>query len=238
MKALTHLQMPLVVSWRGLLLALLLFALVSAAAGGITAYWILSRYSLQMPLRAQALQVRLPEQLPVEVEIFPPALDDPALRQAANLQVLPIHIDERFKTVVRVDTRLPIRMNVPYKGDIPVDITLPLKTKVRTRVLGINMELPVEGEIPLRFRLPVDLLIPIEQTLPMKLDLPVETRINQIVHVKIPTRQAARITLQEPSLDVILEKGEIAVPLSWLSLVRDGGMGEETRLGPLAYPPQ
>ncbi|MGH8458413.1 MAG: hypothetical protein ACRESV_03600, partial [Nevskiales bacterium] len=152
------------------------------------------------------------------------------------LREFPVRVNDSFRTVVRVDTRVPIRMNVPFRGQVPVDLTLPLKTRVRTRVLGVNMELPIEGEIPLRFSLPVDLSIPIDQTVPMKFDLPVNTHIDQMVNVKVQTQQAARIRLRESTLPVALQAGEIAVPLSWLSLTAPADNGEATRLGPLARP--
>jgi len=98
------------------------------------------------------------------------------------------------------------------------------------------MELPVEGEIPLRFSLPVDLLIPIDQTVPMKFDLPVNTHINQLVKVQVQTQQAARISLRDPTMPVTLQAGEIAVPLSWLSLVGPENNGPPSRLGPLQPP--
>lgn len=222
--------------WRSLLLALALFAVISAATGAGVAYWILMRYTLHLPLQTQRLNVILPEQLPVEVEILSQdevtaTGDDIALRE------FPVQINDYFKTVVRVDTQLPIRMTVPFHGEVPVNLTLPLDTKVKTRVLGINMELPIKGEIPLRFNLPVDLLIPIDQTLPMKFDLPVNTHINQMVNVKVRTQQAARIRLRDPNLAVTVQEGEISVPLSWLSLVAPASNGEAQQLGPLARPP-
>jgi hypothetical protein len=223
------------VSWRSLLLMLALFALVSATAGAGAAYWILMRYTLHLPMETQRLNVLLPEHLPVDVEILPQ--DAAAVTDAATLREFPVHIDDTFKTVVRVDTRVPVRMTVPFQGVVPVNMTLPLNTKVKTRVLGVNMELPIEGEIPLRFSLPVDLSVQIDQTLPMKFDLPVNTRINQRVNVKVQTQQAARIRLRDPRLPVTLQEGEIAVPLSWLSLTALPDNDEATRLGPLARPP-
>lgn len=227
-----------VVHWRGLLFALSLFALLSAAAGAGMAYWVVARYTLHMPLQTQALKVRLPTQLPVQVELLPPGGDGAAAPAATELREFPIYIDENFRTVVRVDTRVPIRMDVPFKGEVPVNITLPLNTRIRTRVLGINMELPIEGEVPLRFNLPVDLMIPINQNVRMKFDLPVNTRINQSVNVKMPTQQAARISLHDPSLNISMERSEITVPLSWLSLVENSGREEVLQLGPLVMPPQ
>lgn len=223
------------VSWRSLLLMLALFALVSATAGAGAAYWILMRYTLHLPMETQRLNVLLPEHLPVDVEIL--QQDAAVVTDAATLREFPVHIDDTFKTVVRVDTRVPVRMTVPFQGVVPVNMTLPLNTKIKTRVLGVNMELPIEGEIPLRFSLPVDLSVQIDQTLPMKFDLPVNTRINQRVNVKVQTQQAARIRLRDPRLPVTLQEGEIAVPLSWLSLTALPDNDEATRLGPLARPP-
>lgn len=222
--------------WRGLLLTFALFAVISAAAGAGAAYWVMLRYTLHLPLDTQRLQVRLPEQLPVEVEILPqetPGADTESL----PLREFPVRISDNFKTVVRVDTRVPVRMKVPFHGEVPVNITVPVNTRVRTRVLGISMELPIEGQIPLQFRLPVDLVIPIDQILPMKFDLPVSTRIDQTVNVRVQARQAARIRMHDPSLSVTLQGGEFAVPLSWLSLTAPADNGDPSRLGPLAQPP-
>jgi hypothetical protein len=220
------------VGWPALLLVLAVAGVLAGTAGAGTAYWLLSRYTLHLPVQAQRLQVQLPADLPVEVEILPQAAAD------APLQAIPVRIDERFRTLVRVDTQVPVRMTVPFRGEVPVDITLPLKTRVKTRVLGIEMELPVEGRIPLQFNLPVDLSIPIDQTLPMRFDLPVTTRINQTVNVQVPTQQAARIRLREARLDVTVNDSEIAVPLAWLWLVGPGRDGEPApQLGPLRTPP-
>jgi hypothetical protein len=227
-----HSQTRAAVGWRGLLAMFALFAVVSAATGAGAAYWILKRYTLHLPLDTQHLNVRLPEHLPVEVEILPQ--DTTA---ATELRDFPVRVNDNFKTVVRVDTRVPVRINVPFRGEVPVDLVLPLKTRVKTRVLGVNMELPIEGEIPLRFKLPVNLMIPIDQTLPMKFDLPVNTRIDQIVNIQVQTLQAARIRLRDPGLRVTLQDGEFVVPLSWLSLTAPTDNGEASQLGPLARPP-
>lgn len=214
-------------------LALCLALLLAAGlAGAGAAWWVLSRYTLSLPLRSQPLQVRLPDTLPVEVEILPQPVDG-----NAPTQTLPVRIDDTFRTTVRVDTRVPIRMQVPFRAEVPVDITLPVKTRVRTRLLGVAMELPIEAEIPLRFSLPVSLDIPIDQSVPMKLDLPVSTRINQIVNVQVQTQQTARILLRQPVLEVVLDDGEISVPLSWLSLLGPQKNGAPSRLGPISLPP-
>jgi hypothetical protein len=221
------------VSWHGLLLTLLLLVLLSAAAGAAAAYWVILRYTLHLPLQAQQVKVVLPDQLPVAVEVMPP---EAVAEAGASTQEFPVRVDDTFRTVVRVDTRFPVRMSVPFRGEVPVDLTLPVNTKVRTRVLGVPLQVPVEGEIPLHFKLPVDLMIPIDQVLPLKFDLPVSTRIDQTVRVRVQTRQLARIRLHDPNLPVTLQSGEIAVPLAWLSLVGPGN-GEPERLGPLAQPP-
>lgn len=221
------------VSWRGLLLTLALLVVVSAAAGAGAAYWVMQRYALHMPLRTQTLSVRLPAELPVEVEILPQApeatADDPG-------QTFPVRVNDTFSTTVRVNTRFPLKMNVPFRGEIPVDLDLPVSTTIRTRVLGVPLELPVEGEIPLHFRLPVDLVIPIDQTLPMKFDLPVSTRIDQTVNVEVRAQQHARIRLRDAPLPVTVLSGEVAVPLSWLSLVGPDEDAVFGRLGPLRHP--
>lgn len=232
MASIVNSQTRAVPGWRSLLLMFVLFAVVSAATGAGVAYWILVRYTLHLPLETQRLNVLLPELMPVEVEILPQ--DTTA---ATELRDFPVHINDNFKTVVRVDTRIPVRMNVPFRGEVPVDLVLPVKTRVKTRVLGVNMELPIEGNIPLRFKLPVDLMIPINQTLPMKFDLPVNTHIEQAVNIKVQTQQAAQIRLREPSLAVTLQRSEFAIPLSWLSLTAPADNGKATQLGPLASPP-
>ncbi len=220
------------VSWPALCLVLALVAVLAGTAGAGAAYWLLSRYTLHLPVQAQRLQVNLPGELPVEVEIQPQAATD-----GDTLQEIPVQIDEQFRTQVRVDTQIPVRMTVPFRGEVPVNITLPLDTRVRTRVLGMNLELPIQGQIPLRFSLPVDLSIPINQTLPMRFDLPVTTRIRQTVGVKVPTQQTARIRLRDPRLEVMVSDSEIAVPLAWLWLAGSGqDAGDLPQLGPLRAP--
>ncbi len=219
------------VSWPMLLLVIALVIVACAATAAGTAYWVIKRYTLHMPLDNQRLNVQLPEQLPVEVEIL--QQDNAVMTDASEMRAFPVLIDENFRSRVRVDTRVPIRMNVPFKGEVPVDITVPVDTTVKTRVLGINMELPITASIPLRFNLPVDLVIPIEQTVPMHLDLPVNTHIKQQVTVRVQTRQAARIRLQEPVLEVDLQGSEIAVPLSWVSLTAPANNGNPVTLGPM-----
>jgi hypothetical protein len=221
------------VSWRGLLLVLLFLVVLSAAAGAGAAWWVMLRFTLHLPLQPQQVEVRLPEDLPVQVEVAP---QDPDSAADVPMQSFPVRVNDTFRTVVRVDTRVPVRMRVPFRGEVPVNLDLPINTRVKTRVLGLPLEVPVEGVIPLRFSLPVDMVIPIDQVIPMKFDLPVRTHIDQTVRVQVQTRQTARIHLHDPTLAVTLQAGEIAVPLSWLSLVGPGN-GEPTRLGPLVQPP-
>jgi hypothetical protein len=221
-------------SWKGIISLLLLTAVIAAAVGALIATLVVSGFTAHVPLLDQRLNIVMPPDLPVQVEVLQAGA--PGAPPDASTGV-PVRLNETLKLNVDFDTMVPLRMNVRYRGSIPVKTDIPINTQVRTRVLGVTMTLPIEGSIPLNLSLPVDLNIPIDQLVRLKFSAPLSGRINQIVHIPLRASLEARIRFADPLIPITVRQTELALPLRdlWLSGPTPLG-GTPWKLGPMADP--
>ncbi len=200
--------------WRRVVALLVLLTVLAAAAGAIAATFVVSRFTAYVPLDDQQLKIVMPDQLPVQVELLADSTDaQPGV---------PVRLNERLKLEVAFDTMVPLKLTVNYRGAIPVRADIPINTTVRTRVLGVEMELPIEGSIPLDLSLPVDLAIPIDQSVRLKFTAPVTAQIDQLVHIPLRATLDAKVRFDDPRIPVTVEDTQLALPLRDLRL---GGPG-------------
>lgn len=214
--------------WRvlGLVLLVMALALLSGAGG---AWWVLHNGMAVVPLHDQALQAQLPADLPVSVSVLQgrgPGADD-------DSRGIPVRLNETLKLNVDFDTEVPLSLTVRYQGTIPVNTMVPIDTTMDTRVLGIPMTLPINGEIPLDLDLPVDLTIPISQPVRLAFTAPITARVDQVVHIPLQAELETRIHFGDTPLPLRLQHSVLALPLDRLWLT--GKAADDWRLGPLRH---
>jgi len=77
---------------------------------------------------------------------------------------------------------------------------------VRTKVMGIPMTLPIQGDIPVKADVPVDMVIPIRHQLPLalltqatvKLEAPLRADIDTVIETQVPFKQTLSLPLSAP----------------------------------------
>lgn len=203
------------------LVPLLLLGLLLMAAGAGGAWWVLSNGIAHVPLHDQSMAVRLPDGLPVRVEVL----------QAASAGGMPVRLNETLKLNIELDTEVPLELTVHYQGEIPVRAEVPVDTDIQTQVFGMPMELPIQGTIPLNLNLPVDLTIPIRQPVRLQFSAPITAHVDQIVNIPLSGILDARLRFEEERLIPLrIDDSELALPLDrvWLS-----GRDPDWRVGPL-----
>lgn len=189
--------------------AIILLALAAFAA---------SRCAARVSLAGQTLNVAMPADLPVDVEVIeagPPRLPEPASSSASGV---PVRLKETLSLVAHIDARVPLKTTVRYVGRIPIKASVPLNATVRTTVLGIPITAPVRGEMPIDLQLPVDLSIPIDQPIHLKLDAPITATIDQVVHIPLRANLKTRISFADASIPVGVTPSELTLPLAKIRL--------------------
>lgn len=193
----------------GFLPVLLALACLLASA------WMLGRASVRVPLDGQRLQVRLPDTLPVQVDV----IDARALSAGdAKNRGVPVHLDETLRLDIAVDPEVPLALTVRYQGQIPVRTQVAVDTTMETRVLGLPMQLPVKGTIPLELDLPVDLTIPIRQPVRLQFEAPVTARLDQTVHIPFKAGLDAHIRFGDAPIALTIADGEFHLPVKAIGL--------------------
>ena len=186
------------------------------AAAALASAWWLGRASIHVPLDGQQMRVRIPDTLPVRVEV----LDARGLKARLDARGIPVRLNEQLNLNVKFDTDVPLKLTVRYQGQIPVQAEVPVDTTMETRLLGVSMRLPVKGRIPLDLSLPIDLTIPIEQPVRMKFSAPITAHIDQTVHIPLKAELDARIRFGEAPIALTVENSEFVLPLSAIDLNR------------------
>lgn len=214
---------------------LILLSLSALLAGAGMTYWLLAHYTAHLPLQNQTLNVAMPPDLPVRVDVINAGAADVATDPAPSESGIPVRLNETLNLKVSFDSMVPLRMEVRYHGEIPVKTTVPLNTTVSTRVLGVPLNLPVQGEIPLELKLPVDLKIPIDQPVRLRFTAPLSAQIDQVVHIPLRARLDARIQFADPIIPITVREAELGLPLNALSLSGPPLFGDAiVTLGPIA----
>lgn len=206
------------ISRGGLLLAFLGFGVFSSALGAAATWWVLSHYSVQVPIIGQPLSISLPDELPVKVDILEPKPGEPPMQELGKL---PLRLEDTLKVNIKLDTTIPLQMVVPLQTNIPIKGVVPLDTWISTRVLGIPMRLPVSGKVPLDFKLPLNLRIPIDQPVRIKFTAPIDVHVNDTIEVPMRAGQAMRIRFETDTLPITIKSGEFTVPLSDVDLTKN-----------------
>ena len=62
---------------------------------------------------------------------------------------------------------------------------MPVDTKVQVKVMGRDVTLPLNGNIPIQLDVPIHIDVPLEQQVHLKFDAPVKTVLKENLHIPV-----------------------------------------------------
>lgn len=197
------------VTWRFLLLSVLGLIVSLSALLGAGAWWVWDNLAAHLVLRDQAASINMPSELAVRASVS----NKVQVRIDQTLKVkVPVHenlsipITEPIPLTVGVETSVPIQFDVPIEHTLHVDQVIDLDTKVKTRILGFNVTLPIQGKVPLKAEVPISLVIPIRKQVPVSLNAPalirlaepLNARIDAVMNTEVPIRESFNLPVTAP----------------------------------------
>lgn len=232
---------PAHLTWRTLILSTLALLIVMTAVTGWGAYWAWQNLSAHVVLRDQAASISMPSELAVRASVSNKVqvrIDQTLKVKVPVHETLSIPITEPIPLTVAVETSVPIHFDVPIEHTLHVDQVIDLDTKVKTRILGFAVTLPIQGKVPLKADVPISLVIPVRKQVPVSLNTPalirlaepLSARIDAVMNTEVPIRESFNLpvtapvnaTLSFPSQTVKagLTHMDISLPLESLRLER------------------
>jgi len=200
---------PSSVTWRALILGAigLLVLMTAIAAGG--AYWAWQHLTAHVVLRDQVAQIRMPSELAVRASVSNQVqvrLDQTLKIKVPVHETLSIPITEAIPLTVSVETSVPINFDVPIEHTLHLDQVIDLDTKVKTRILGFPVTLPIQGKVPLKADVPISLVVPVRKQIPVSLNTPalirlvepLSARIDTVLDTQVPIRESFALPVTAP----------------------------------------
>lgn len=200
---------PSSVTWRTLILSAVgLLVLMTAIAGG-GAYWAWQHLTAHVVLRDQVAQIRMPAELSVRASVSNQVqvrLDQTLRIKVPVHETLSIPITEAIPLTVSVETSVPINFDVPIEHTLHLDQVIDLDTKVKTRILGFPVTLPIQGKVPLKADVPISLVVPVRKQIPVSLNTPalirlvepLSARIDTVIDAQVPIRESFALPVTAP----------------------------------------
>ena len=178
------------VLWNGLIL-LLVIALLALAAGFVLkrefrtilswipdtriAFLLHADVTVEGPVSA-AVQVDTSLNVPFKKDV---AVSLP-LHKSLDVPVKGrFHIPLTEPVKCRLDKPVRIREKIPFRGTLPVD------TRVQTRILGIPIEIPVKGNVPVDMAFPIDQEVHLNDAVMVRVPDPVDVNVNQNITLPV-----------------------------------------------------
>ncbi|MDI1258389.1 hypothetical protein [Aquabacterium sp.] len=228
-------------TWRTLVLSTLALLLVMTAVAGFGAHWAWQNLAAHVVLRDQEASISMPSELAVRASVsnkIEVRIDQSLRLKVPVRETLRIPITDPIPLNVIVETSVPINFDVPIEHTLHVDQVIDLDTKVKTRILGFAVTLPIQGKVPLKADVPIRLVIPVRKQVPVSLNTPalirlaepLSARIDTVMNTVVPIRESFSLpvtapvnaTLSFPSQSVKagLTHMEIKLPLQAVKLER------------------
>ncbi|RZI81427.1 MAG: hypothetical protein EOP38_19390 [Rubrivivax sp.] len=195
-----HEPHPSTVTWRTLILSAVAMLLVMTAVAAGGAYWAWQRLSAHVVLRDQSAQISMPAELAVRASVSNQVqvrLDQTLRLKVPVHETLSIPITDPIPLTVSIETSVPINLDVPIEHTLHVDQVIELDTKVKTRILGLPVTLPIKGKVPLKADVPISLVIPVRKQVPVSLNTPALIRLNEPLSAKIDTLLDTQVPIRE-----------------------------------------
>lgn len=200
---------PSALTWRTLILSTLALLIVMTAVVGFGAHWAWQNLSAHLVLRDQAASITMPRELAIQASVSNKVqvrIDQTLKVKVPVHETLSIPITEPIPLTVAVETSVPIHFDVPIEHTLHVDQVIDLDTKVKTRILGFNVTLPIQGKVPLKADVPISLVIPIRKQVPVSLNTPalirlaepLSARIDAVMDTEVPIRESFSLPITAP----------------------------------------
>ena len=214
------------------------FVVLASVVGLALGIWAYTSLSIDVPVKDKPFKISLLKPFDAKIQVNQPlaAQIEGTLDAKIPLKTtLDVPFYQTLHPRIFMDTYAPIKMTVPVKQDLQINQMLPVDTKVKIQFLGNWIEVPLKGEIPVVMTVPLDLEVPVDQDVLLRFDAEVETRfleriklpIDQTINSQIQVEGEVSVPLQEDlvttvkvakAMDVVIEEGELDLPLSTLSL--------------------
>lgn len=199
-----------------------------AAVAGLTLL-MLPGWRAHVALDPQTLRIRLPDGAPVTVAITEPI--DTELDTVIDVQfpideVLPLKFDAPLLMDIEIDAQVPMQTVIRYESVLPLD------ADVTAHILGVPVNVPVSGNIPVKLYVPVDQLVPIKfkapvkvsmdeaLQVPVKLDFNTRIPIKQSLHIPVNKPLETNILMSDHPVRVEMIDAEVVMPLDAVRLQR------------------
>ncbi|RZL00442.1 MAG: hypothetical protein EOP36_15685 [Rubrivivax sp.] len=184
-----------------------MIALTAVTALG--AYWAWNHLDAHLVLRDQSASISMPSELAVRASVSNKVqvrIDQTLKVKVPVRETLSIPITDPIPLTVSVETSVPISFDVPIEHTLHVDQVIDLDTKVKTRILGFAVTLPIQGKVPLKADVPISLVIPVRKQVPVSLNTPalirlaepLSARIDAVMDTEVPIRESFNLPITAP----------------------------------------
>lgn len=183
------------------------FALIAAIGlGGYAAYWVWNNISAHIPLQNQQARIKIAHSFPVTVDILDPLQVDIDTVIASSVpidQKLTIPLREELDVTVDFKGAVPVKMNIPIQETIHIDQMIPVKGEVSVKILGFWVNVPLNGELPVKTDIPINLNIPVDRSVDLSFSAPAKVNVHDDITVSLKTLITSNIPI----------KAELSVPV-------------------------
>lgn len=214
---------------------------VAAASGIAIALWVFQHFKIYIPLEDQAVNIDLQEPLQAKVQIHD-ALDVDVTGRVKTVipirENLSVPIQQTLNPIVHFDNQVPIKTIIPVRENLIVNQDLAVDTKVKVRVLGKDISLPLKGMIPIKLDVPIEMDVPLDQLVHLKFEAPVQANLKENLriplktdldvdipvegHLNAPVKTALEASVDvQNTLPIKIKKGELVIPLNTLTLQKN-----------------
>ena len=173
--------------------------LVAIAAGGYAAFWVWSNVSAHIQLHDQQARINIAHSFPVTVDILDPLQVDIDTVIASSVpidQTLTIPLREVLDVSVDFKGAVPVKMNIPVRETIHIDQMIPVDGEVSVKILGFWVDVPLNGELPVKTDIPVNLNIPVDRSIDLSFSTPAKVNVNDDITVSLNTLITSDIPIQ------------------------------------------
>ena len=168
--------------------ALLLVGLLTTTV--CIGYWAYQNVQARFLLKDQSGWISFPESLEVGAEIrdaLQVEVNQSIPTKVPINQAIDIPVPNDIHATVTVDTSIPIKFDVAVEDTLIIDQIIPIDTVVQVTVAGIDIGLPIKGDIPIKAAVPLELIIPINNQVPLAFTAPVTLRLDEPLHARLDT---------------------------------------------------
>lgn len=175
-----------------------LFA-VAILAGVVLAWWLFNTLQVQFPLNNQQAQVKINDPILVQANVLNPlnvAVKGTLKTSIPIDQQIQVPVRDTVKPTVTFDHDVPIKVQIAVNNQIPIDQMVHINSNVQVKVLGKNISLPIQGDVPIKTVIPVNFKIPVDQNIRIRFVAPASATIDQRLNIPLKTTIDAMVAVE------------------------------------------